>query len=60
MRRLAIISMILSAIVLLIHILFDLNTLMPGLSARILIAVFTLVLLSAGFYLYPKKERITH
>lgn len=56
MRRLPIISLILSAIVLIIHILFDLNTLMPGLLARISIGVFTLALLSAGIYLYPKKK----
>lgn len=56
MRPLAIISMLLSAIVLIIHILFDLNTMMPGLLARISIGVFTLVLLSTGIYLYPKKK----
>ena len=57
MRRLAIISMMLSATVLIVHILFDLNTMMPGLLARISIGVFCLVLLSAGIYLVPEKER---
>lgn len=57
MRRLAIISMMLSAIVLIIHILFDLNTLMPGLLARLSIAVVTLVLWSGGLYLYSGKEK---
>ena len=56
MQRLYIIGLTLSAIVLITHILFDLNTFMPGLMARILIALFTLVLLSAGLRLYSLKK----
>ena len=56
MRRLSIFGITLSVIVLITHILFDLNTFMPGLMARILIALFTLVLLSAGLRLYSLKK----
>lgn len=57
MQRLSIIGLTLPAIVLLTHILFDLTAFMPGLLARILIAVCTLSLLSAGLRLYSLKNR---
>lgn len=60
MRRLSIIALTLSAIVLLTHILFDLHTFMPGLVARIILSVFNFVLLFAAFHLYSeRKERLT-
>lgn len=56
MQRLSIIGLALSAIVLLTHIIFDLNTFIPGLMARILVAVCTLVLLSAGLAYTASKR----
>lgn len=60
MRRLSILAVTLSALVLLSHILFDLNTFMPGILARISVGFFTLLLLWAAINLYSqKKGRVT-
>ena len=56
MRKLSILSIVLSAIFLLIHIVFDFKNHMSVLMANILIAIFEFVLLLAGFYLLDQKR----
>ena len=60
MRNLSVFSIVLSTIVLLIHILFDLKKYMPFLMANILIAIFTFVFLIAVFYLVDQKKDGNH
>lgn len=60
MRRLSIIALTLSALVLLAHILFDLNNFMPDVLARISVGFFSLLLLWAALNLYSRKAtRVT-
>ena len=56
MRKLSILSIVLSAIFLLIHIVFDFKNHMSVLMVNILIAIFEFVLLLAGFYLLDQKR----
>ena len=59
MRNLSISGIVLSAIVLLIHIFFNLKNYMPILMANILIAIFSLTLLLGVFYLLDQKKKST-
>ena len=59
MQKLSIPGIVLSAIVLLIHIFFNLQNFMPVLMANILIAIFSLTLLLGVFYLLDKKKKST-
>ncbi|MET3658083.1 hypothetical protein ABIC55_003180 [Sporosarcina psychrophila] len=59
MRDLSILSIVLAAIFLLIHIVFDFKNHMSVLMANILIAIFEFVLLLAGFYLLNQKKKPT-
>lgn len=59
MRKLSILSIVLSAIFLLIHIVFDFKNHMSVLMANILIAIFTFVLILSGIYLLNQKKKPT-
>ena len=59
MRLLSISGIVLSAIVLLIHIFFNLKDFMPVLMANILIAIFSLTLLLGLIHLLDQKEKST-
>lgn len=59
MRNLSIFGIVLSAIVLLIHIFFDLQNYIPVLMANILTGIFSLTLLLAVFYLLDQKKKPT-
>jgi len=59
MRKLSILSVVLAAIFLLIHIVFDFKNHMSVLMANILIAIFTFVLLLSGIYLLNQKKKPT-
>ena len=57
MRKFYLSGIVLSAIVLLIHIFFNLQNFMPVLMANILRAIFSLTLLLGVFYLLDQKKK---
>lgn len=59
MRNLSIFGIVLPAIVLLIHILFNLQNYMPVLMANFSIAISSLTLLLAIFYLLDHRKNPT-